>query len=169
MVVLILMLPDLLIHLFCCTRNDALVVECVHAPQSHAKSVNERIKKRTNYSWFRFTQVDVIIRTLCLYIFRLCILNMHIISMCTRIHMMTAGDREAIGNVHCPSIAIVLKMCQFRLQRPVQIASTSIIIGPLGQPPPLPLQFQNKRPPHIVQAPPTIDPHHTKNIMRTVN
>lgn len=95
-------------------------VKCAHTVTRHIKH-GAYAGNKANYSWFRFTKVGFIIRTLCLYTFRLCILNMHIISTSMRIRTMTAGAvRAAIGNVHCPSIAIVLKMCQFRLQRPVR-------------------------------------------------
>lgn len=137
------------------------------------KIIHHEYVLHENYSWFRFTKSVFYIRTLCLYAFRLCILNMHIISMSMRIHMMTVGAvLEVIGNVHCPSIAIVLKMCQFRLHRPAPIGSMSIIIGQWRRRLPFPfnpLRFQNKHRPHIVQALAIIGPHHTMNIMRMVS
>lgn len=103
-------------------------------------------------------QIGFYIRTLCLYAFRLYILNMHIISMCTRIRMTIAGVvvravQAATGNVHCLLRVIVRKMCQFQ---PVQTVLVSTINHG-------PLQPLNKRQ-HIVQVLAIIDQQHMKNI-----
>lgn len=94
-----------------------------------------------------------IIRTLCLYTFRLCTLNMRTISTYTRIRMMTAGAVVATGNDHCPlKIAAVLnKMCQLRRVLIELISATN------GQP-------TLNKPSHIRLT--LIDQPHTKNILR---
>lgn len=102
-------------------------------------------------------QIVFIIRTLCLYAFRLYIWNMHITSMSMKIPMMIVGVvravRAAIGNDHYPLKIIVLKMCQLHQ---VRIESMCTINGP---------SMLNKRP-HIVRVLAIIAQPHFKNIMQ---